>query len=217
MHGDIKPENLLVSSNGELKISDFGCSRCGVGLRCQCAGQRLACWQPVAAWHVQCAPGGRRAWWLCSSSTLAHKAAWLFRCRAAHISTGTYQNVSVLCCLMLLCPAGWLTAAAARRSSQAPLPSQPLSWSAAMQQTLLRQTCGRWGRASSASSTAACPSRVAVCWTFSRCVHVCVSVPVCLCVGRSLCAPSSLCCAKSSARLLSCVWRCNCVHAGWRC
>lgn len=157
------------------------------------------------------------AWWLCSSSTLAHKAAWLFRCRAAHISTGTYQNVSVLCCLMLLCPAGWLTAAAARRSSQAPLPSQPLSWSAAMQQTLLRQTCGRWGRASSASSTAACPSRVAVCWTFSRCVHVCVSVPVCLCVGRSLCAPSSLCCAKSSARLLSCVWRCNCVHAGWRC
>lgn len=29
VHGDIKPENLLVSSNGELKISDFGCSRCG--------------------------------------------------------------------------------------------------------------------------------------------------------------------------------------------
>jgi len=28
VHGDIKPENLLVSSNGELKISDFGCSRC---------------------------------------------------------------------------------------------------------------------------------------------------------------------------------------------
>lgn len=27
VHGDIKPENLLVSSNGELKISDFGCSR----------------------------------------------------------------------------------------------------------------------------------------------------------------------------------------------
>jgi serine/threonine protein kinase len=29
VHGDLKPENLLVSSNGELKISDFGCSRCG--------------------------------------------------------------------------------------------------------------------------------------------------------------------------------------------
>eukprot|EP00878_Enallax_costatus_P030765 GHUV01033553.1.p1 GENE.GHUV01033553.1~~GHUV01033553.1.p1 ORF type:complete len:398 (+),score=129.41 GHUV01033553.1:639-1832(+) len=27
VHGDLKPENLLVSSNGELKISDFGCSR----------------------------------------------------------------------------------------------------------------------------------------------------------------------------------------------
>jgi len=27
VHGDIKPENMLVSSNGELKISDFGCSR----------------------------------------------------------------------------------------------------------------------------------------------------------------------------------------------
>ena len=27
VHGDIKPENLLVSSSGELKISDFGCSR----------------------------------------------------------------------------------------------------------------------------------------------------------------------------------------------
>jgi serine/threonine protein kinase len=31
VHGDLKPENLLVSSNGELKISDFGCSRCGHG------------------------------------------------------------------------------------------------------------------------------------------------------------------------------------------
>jgi serine/threonine protein kinase len=30
VHGDIKPENLLVSSNGELKISDFGCSRCAL-------------------------------------------------------------------------------------------------------------------------------------------------------------------------------------------
>ena len=27
VHGDIKPENLLVSATGELKISDFGCSR----------------------------------------------------------------------------------------------------------------------------------------------------------------------------------------------
>ncbi|KAF8069424.1 GRIK2 [Scenedesmus sp. PABB004] len=31
VHGDIKPENLLVSSNGELKISDFGCSRMADG------------------------------------------------------------------------------------------------------------------------------------------------------------------------------------------
>lgn len=31
VHGDIKPENLLVSSSGELKISDFGCSRCVIG------------------------------------------------------------------------------------------------------------------------------------------------------------------------------------------
>jgi serine/threonine protein kinase len=30
VHGDIKPENLLVSANGELKISDFGCSRCAL-------------------------------------------------------------------------------------------------------------------------------------------------------------------------------------------
>lgn len=27
VHGDIKPENLLLSATGELKISDFGCSR----------------------------------------------------------------------------------------------------------------------------------------------------------------------------------------------
>ncbi|KAF6252984.1 kinase-like domain-containing protein [Scenedesmus sp. NREL 46B-D3] len=31
VHGDIKPENLLVSSSGELKISDFGCSRMADG------------------------------------------------------------------------------------------------------------------------------------------------------------------------------------------
>eukprot|EP00879_Flechtneria_rotunda_P011490 GHRR01012003.1.p1 GENE.GHRR01012003.1~~GHRR01012003.1.p1 ORF type:complete len:620 (+),score=143.61 GHRR01012003.1:839-2698(+) len=39
VHGDIKPENLLVSANGELKISDFGCSRMADG---QSNAQRLS-------------------------------------------------------------------------------------------------------------------------------------------------------------------------------
>ncbi|KAI8467317.1 MAG: hypothetical protein J3K34DRAFT_523847 [Monoraphidium minutum] len=39
VHGDIKPENLLVSANGELKISDFGCSRMADGKTAQ---QRLS-------------------------------------------------------------------------------------------------------------------------------------------------------------------------------
>lgn len=161
------------------------------------------------------------AWWLCFPPLQVRNAqgSLALAIQEQHTSAAALVRMCLCwCCLVLLCPAGWLTAAAARRSSQAPLPSQPLSWSAAMQQTLLRQTCGRWERASSASSTAACPSRVAVCWTFSRCVRVCVSVPVCLCVvGRLLCVAGPPCCAKSSARLLSCVWRCKCVDAGWRC
>ncbi|KAI8474002.1 MAG: kinase-like domain-containing protein [Monoraphidium minutum] len=39
VHGDVKPENLLVSANGELKISDFGCSRMADGKTAQ---QRLS-------------------------------------------------------------------------------------------------------------------------------------------------------------------------------
>lgn len=44
VHGDIKPENLLVSSNGELKISDFGCSRCAH----TAAGSCNVCKPPMA-------------------------------------------------------------------------------------------------------------------------------------------------------------------------
>lgn len=47
VHGDIKPENLLVSSNGELKISDFGCSRWAWGW--------TASWGADKHWDSSCA------------------------------------------------------------------------------------------------------------------------------------------------------------------
>lgn len=54
VHGDIKPENLLVSSNGELKISDFGCSRCVHTCILHQQGEtlalQLAFWNKFSCW-----------------------------------------------------------------------------------------------------------------------------------------------------------------------
>lgn len=66
MHGDLKPDNLLLSAEGQLKISDFGSAAVLVSSSCSAQSQKVLCSavgrtcinpsQPVRQLqHTQCA------------------------------------------------------------------------------------------------------------------------------------------------------------------